>query len=109
MTPDIERALSRRDRTPDAWMRLEHMWTASVSALRGYRPAAGFHGSATFITPTRVTDGLAQCAEWWRAYCPALRVVRTSGNHLSMVRAPHASKTARAIRNLFSASDLEVL
>lgn len=107
MTPDIERAVSRRDLAPDAWTQLEQMWTASMAALHGYRPAVEYHGSATFITPARATDGLAQCADLWRANCPALRVIRTSGNHLSMVRAPHASKTARAIRNLFSASDLE--
>ncbi|MEO6876855.1 MAG: hypothetical protein ABI205_00135 [Gemmatimonadaceae bacterium] len=65
--------------------------------MRAYRPDGVFHGRTTFITPARPQDGRFQCAAHWRDLCPALEITTTSGNHLTMVRAPHAAKIALSI------------
>lgn len=99
----IEQSLSQ----PRAWDRLEQTWQANMAAMASYRPARQYYGEVTYITPGNDWEGLAGNIDLWRSICPSLKVARTGGNHFTMVRAPHAKKTAQIIRRLFSRSDLD--
>lgn len=89
------------------WPLLERMRRANITAMMRHRTSAIYHGEASFITPMNDRDGLGPCVSSWRTFCPALKVARTTGNHISMVRMPHAEKTARIIRGLFAGSELD--
>jgi len=104
ITPEIEPSFSRRDMAADVWARRERTWSASIDALRAYRPDGKFHGSAAFITPARPQDGLVESAARWRELCPTLELVTTPGNHLTMGRDPHAAQVAHSIRGLFESN-----
>ncbi|HEY4219498.1 MAG TPA: alpha/beta fold hydrolase [Gemmatimonadaceae bacterium] len=90
--------------TAAGWLtpEIERTWSASLDALRDYRPDGAFRGPTTFITPARSHDGFVENAARWRELCPALEIATTGGNHLTMVRAPHAEKVAELIGGLFS-------
>jgi 3-oxoacyl-(acyl-carrier-protein) synthase/thioesterase domain-containing protein/acyl carrier protein len=104
LTPELERVLDGGSTA--AWPLLERMWRANVTALMGYRPTGQYHGEVTFITPANDAQGLAACVDAWRATCPALKVARASGNHISMVQEPHVQRTAHIVRGLFGGSEL---
>lgn len=105
LTPEIDRVFDKSAGSP-MWPLLERMWRANVNAMMRYRPSE-YHGEATFITPAGEDQGLAVCIEEWSRVCPALKVARSSGNHVSMVVEPHVQRTARIIQGLFGASDLD--
>jgi thioesterase domain-containing protein/malonyl CoA-acyl carrier protein transacylase len=83
----------------------ERPWAASSGALRTYRPGGAFQGPTTFITPARAHDGLVECAARWREVCPTLEIHTTPGDHLTMIRAPHAANVAQSIHARFSHPD----
>lgn len=106
LTPEIGAALDK-GAAQAGWPLLERMWRANVAAMTKYKPTATYHGEASFLTPAHERDGLAVCIDAWRAACPALKVQRTGGNHITMVRAPHADKTARIVRSLLGDPELD--
>jgi 3-oxoacyl-(acyl-carrier-protein) synthase/thioesterase domain-containing protein/acyl carrier protein len=91
----------------EAWALLERMWSANAAAMRNYRPSRAYHGEATLLTPADASHGMGFAVDAWRNWCPALKVARTGGNHIDMVREPHVHRTARLLRSLFSTSTVE--